>query len=359
MRIARHAVIPNVVGWLIICSIATGCAAQGNVIPEIATSDIPRELEKASLPEYRVEPPDILLIAAVHNIRPPGDKLRAGDVLEIRATNLLPTDPQAEQTANEFKIINGMYRVQSDGTLDLGPEYGSARVEGLTLAQAREAINVHLRDGVGLANPKTAVSMPDVAGKQEISGEHLVRIDGTIALGVYGSVHVAGRTLPEIKGAIEAHLAQHIHEPEVDVDVAGYNSKVVYVITDGGGMGEQVVRIPVTGNETVLDAVAQIQGLSDVSSRRIWVARPGPADLGCAQTMIVDWRGITQEGITTTNYQLFPGDRIYIQAYPLVHVDSFIARAVSPMNRVLGTTMLGASTVRIIKNINNTGGGFF
>ena len=76
--------------------------------------------------------------------------------------------------------------------------------------------------------------------------------------------------------------------------------------------------------------------------------------------MVVDWRGITQEGITTTNYQLFPGDRIYIQAYPMVAVDSFIARAVSPVNRVMGMAILGASTVRVMKfKGGGTGGGFF
>ena len=38
------------------------------------------------------------------------------------------------------------------------------------------------------------------------------------------------------------------------MDVQGFNSKLYYVILDGGGAGQQVVRLPVTGNETVLDA---------------------------------------------------------------------------------------------------------
>ena len=82
----------------------------------------------------------------------------------------------------------------------------------------------------------------------------------------------------------------------------GYNSKVFYVVTDGGGNGERVDRIPFTGNETVLDAVASIQGLSDISSKRVWVARPSPPGCAGSQVMMVDWRGITQDGVTTTNY---------------------------------------------------------
>src|SRR5262249_33101479 len=61
---------------------------------------------------------------------------------------------------------------------------------------------------------------------------------------------------------------------ELTLDVAAYNSKYYYVITDGAGYGEQVIRFPYTGNETVLDAVSQIQGLPAVSSKkRVWVAR--------------------------------------------------------------------------------------
>jgi hypothetical protein len=34
--------------------------------------------------------------------------------------------------------------------------------------------------------------------------------------------------------------------------------------------------------------------------------------------MQIDWRAITQDAVTTTNYQLLPGDRIYIQADGLI-----------------------------------------
>jgi polysaccharide export outer membrane protein len=62
------------------------------------------------------------------------------------------------------------------------------------------------------------------------------------------------------------------------IDVLAYNSKVYYVITDGGGYGEQVVRIPITGGENVLDAKSQVNGLSPVSSRHnVWIARRASA----------------------------------------------------------------------------------
>lgn len=329
---------------------------------EISASDIPRELEKVSIPSYRVEPPDILLIEAVNNIRPANDPLHVGDHLAIRVANALPPDPQGDPTQNEFKLIREVYQVQTDGSVNLGPEYGVVKIEGLTLTEARAAIDKHLRDVIGLASPKIAISMPDVNGKQQIAGEHLVRPDGTVALGVYGNVYVSGLTLDEVKAAVEQHLSKSIHKPEINVDVLAYNSKVIYVVTDGGGQGEQVDRLPFTGNETVLDAISQIQGLSDVSSKEIWVARPAPADTACAQTMRVDWRAITQDGVTDTNYQLLPGDRIYIKADPWISLDNVIVKVTQPAARLFGFVALGNGTVqqtRRGKNTNGSGGGGF
>src|SRR5262249_60425158 len=76
---------------------------------DAAMTDIPTEMQKVSIPPYRVEPPDILSIEAVNNIRPATDPLRAGDELVIRASNTLPIDPQGDPVQNEFKQINGPF----------------------------------------------------------------------------------------------------------------------------------------------------------------------------------------------------------------------------------------------------------
>ena len=66
------------------------------------------------------------------------------------------------------------------------PAYGSVVVAGLTLDQAKAAIEQHLREHVKLLDPLVSVSLSDIAGKQPVSGEHLVRPDGTVGLGIYG-----------------------------------------------------------------------------------------------------------------------------------------------------------------------------
>jgi len=330
--------------------------------------DVPRELEMTTHPEYRVAAPDILLIEAVNNIRPPSSPLKAGDQVLVQIARGLPLEPDVMQDTSPleyqaavefeqtFKTINAIYLVGANGTIDLGPYYGYYPVAGKTVEEAQRLILQELKGRFGLRDPQVALVLPDVAGKQAISGEHLVRPDGTISLGVYGSFFVAGMTLDEIKMQLEAYLSRSIHQPELSVDVLAYNSKTYYVVMDGGGYGERVMRLPCTGNETVLDAIAQVQGLSEVSSKDIWVVRPAPAGSQCAQVLDVNWNEIVAEGITTTNYQLLPGDRIYVEADRLISVDNALAKIISPVERMLGVVLLGTRTVQQIENPNQNFG---
>lgn len=190
---------------------------------------------------------------------------------------------------------------------------------------------------------------------QPISGPFQVRLDGSVGLGFWGNVPVAGLTMDQAADAIRKHIVQNPvlsdlgTRPEsifVIIDVLAYNSKRYYILFDGGGYGEQVVSFPITGSETVLDAIANVGGLVDVASKRnIWVARRTPHPGQPWQILPVDWVGIAQHGITVTNYQVMPGDRIYVKAQRLVTIDRTLARLFAPIERVFGITLLGASTV--------------
>ncbi len=215
--------------------------------------------------------------------------------------------------------------------------------------------------------PKVMIDSTDRLPVQPVSGPFQVRLDGSVGLGFWGSVPVSGLTLDQAAEAIRAHLLQNDQlskfstRPEslvVIVDVLAYNSKRYYVITDGGGFGEQVFPFPVTGSETVLDAMANINGLPDVASKRnIWVARRTPHPGQPWQILPVDWVGITQHGITHTNYQVMPGDRIYVKAQRLVIIDRTLARVLSPVERIFGITLLGSSAYNQISGRGNGFGG--
>jgi protein involved in polysaccharide export with SLBB domain len=130
--------------------------------------------------------------------------------------------------------------------------------------------------------------------------------------------------------------------------VFAYNSKTYYIITQGAGNGDDVVQFPITGNETVLDAIAQIGGLSQVSSTRIFISRPAPNGIGGEQILPVNWQEISH-GVTATNYQLMPRDRLYICQDEYIAFSSWVFKVTQPFERLFGIVSLGTSMGSQIK----------
>jgi len=307
-------------------------AGQGEKGSRIGSEALPHELAMQPLPDYRIEPPDVIQIEMLKLIPLPPYRAEVFDVLQIRA-NALPDQP-----------IDNYYMVDAEGKINLGPIYGSVRVAGMTIDEIRTALNQWLRPT--LRDPSASVQLARSAGgAQPVTGQYLVAPDGTVNLRMYGRVNVAGKTIAEARLAIEKQLATRLKSPEVSVDVVAYNSKVYYVISQGAGLGDSVRRLPITGKETVLDAISQINGLSAVSSKNVWIARPSASDSEKGKLLRVDWAAITARGATATNYQILPGDRVFIGEDPLVTRTNLLAKKAAPVERMMEIIGLTTSTL--------------
>jgi polysaccharide export outer membrane protein len=147
----------------------------------------------------------------------------------------------------------------------------------------------------------------------------VVQADGLIDLGFGGRIYVAGLQLDQAESVIAQRLSEYakkqkmtLDEPiEVNIKLDESKSKFYYVL----GKGVQQARFPVMGRETVLDAVMQAQVKSNAMLEKAYVVRPHPQGLP-DQIMAVDWVAIRDRGDTTSNYQLFPGDRLVIPGGP-------------------------------------------
>jgi polysaccharide export outer membrane protein len=353
---------------LMLCTSATGCLGRHAVSPSPAASGVPTELQKTTLPDHVIAPPDILILDATTLAPRPPYRIRPLDQLFIRVLRpekgIQKEDEEKKGIRRgdlvEGKPIENIYGVEPDGKVDLGFDYGSVPVVGHEIDQAKKAITAHLEKRFPPGFNVTVI-LDKSRALQEIRGQHLVQPDGKVTLGTYGSVYVTGLKLEEAKQAIQQHLSQYLLDPEISIDIDGFNSRVYYVIFDMDGEGMAVQRLASTGNETVIDAIAQAGGLPGTTSRkRIWVARPGPAEAECSQILPVDWAAITAGGSTRTNYQLLPGDRVYVAVDPWIHADNALAKVIAPFERILGFTLLGSSTVRqFVGGAQNQGlGGF-
>jgi len=307
--------------------------------------EIPREQAKVTLPDYIIEPPDILTIEAISLVPKAPYKLRPLDAVSIFSVGL----PEEEAIAGE-------YTLQPNGRIQLGHSFGSIQAAGQTTEELQENILTSLR--LQYKDPNVWVSLLSMGAQQQVTGEHLVAPDGKVNLGTYGRVRVVGLTIEEAQAAVQSHLSEYLESPEIALDVLGYNSKVFYVITQGAGLGDQVIILPARGNETVLDAIGQIQGLQSNSSTRMWIARPGYNNCGGDQILPVDWLAVTQRGDIKTNYQVLPGDRVYVSEDKLVALDTTLGKIMSPLERLFGVTLLGTQTAQRLVFFGDGLGGF-
>jgi polysaccharide export outer membrane protein len=60
----------------------------------------------------------------------------------------------------------------------------------------------------------------------------------------------------------------------------------------------------------------------------------------------VDIEAIMKGGSTATNYQLMPGDRVFIAQDSMIAFGSLIGKVTEPFERIFGFALLGAQTVQ-------------
>lgn len=155
----------------------------------------------------------------------------------------------------------------------------------------------------------------DLDAPVRLPGDQPVLPDGTINLARYGRLVVAGKTVGEIETLVQAAVrAQTKDAGFISVRLVARQSKVYYVLGEVNSPGA----FQLSGRETVLDALMAAGGLTDNASRdNIILTRPSRPN--CCRTVLpICFNAIVQLGDTTTNYQIAPGDRIYVPSRTLL-----------------------------------------
>ena len=170
----------------------------------------------------------------------------------------------------------------------------------------------------------------------QLPGDQTVAADGTIDLGSFGLIRAAGQTAKEIESQVESTIAATIAArsqyagnayhtaglsnaagPSVGNDVS---VRLVAQETDRFYVFGEIMApgsYPLSGNETVLDALVAAGGLSTkANEHKIILVRP--AKPGQKRVVLpVCHQSIVQLGDTSTNFQIYPGDRIFVPSLSL------------------------------------------
>jgi protein involved in polysaccharide export with SLBB domain len=160
-----------------------------------------------------------------------------------------------------------------------------------------------------VAGDELSIEPADFTRSLRLPGDLTVRADGTVDLGRYGRLEASGRTIDQVRGDVVKRLKDESGEPiPVNVSLVEPSGQNFYVIGEVNSPGAY----PLKGHETTLDGIIAAGGLTDRADRRaILLNRPTPPE-ECRIVMPICYRHIVQLGDTSTNYQLQPGDRIYV-----------------------------------------------
>jgi protein involved in polysaccharide export with SLBB domain len=170
-----------------------------------------------------------------------------------------------------------------------------------------------------------------------LPADQVVLADGTVDLGPYGRVIVAGNDLEQTERMIEQQIAYQLQQQRLgckefadqedrdaiespllpaNCDAIAVNVRMLdpvhryYVLGEVNAPGSYSL----SGFETVLDAIVTAGGLtSSANPCKILLARPtDPCE--CRVTLPVCYREIVQMGNSASNYQIQPGDRVFVSS---------------------------------------------
>lgn len=171
----------------------------------------------------------------------------------------------------------------------------------------------------------------------EVTGIYTVNNEGKIQYEFVGDVLIQGLTKSEAKDKIVELLSTYIVSPEVTVKIAGYNSKVVYVIGEVSRPGKIYMRgDTITIREALVQAGLPLLSASTKKGRLIT-----PTNNGKPVNKKVNINALLFEGDLRENLVMKPGDTLYIPPTGLTKV----MRTISPVAAPIGTTMSTGRTV--------------
>ena len=251
----------------------------------------------------------------------------------------------------------------------LDPAKEISQAPGLSIQAPTESTKAPLDVYIIEIGDTVLVEATDFDATVQLPGDQVVKPDGYISLGESGRLMVMNKTIEQIKAEAQMQIDQHVRrELEIEYEVkrrqrqeessrerlqrqragetepddddlelgqqdeeqqrlalgraindarlkntisarlVNWDSKRIYVLGEVNSPGSFVF----LGSETVLDAILEAGGLNtNANHHQIIVTRPSDCN-SCRTVMQVCYDQVVQLGDTSTNYQLQPGDRVFV-----------------------------------------------
>jgi protein involved in polysaccharide export with SLBB domain len=183
----------------------------------------------------------------------------------------------------------------------------------------------------------------EVRRHPEFSGQYTINSEGKIEYKFVGDIVVDGLTKTELKNRIVEILSEYLIEPEVDVTIAAYLSKVYYVVGDVNQPGKFYMR----GNSLGVREALVEAGLPNQAAAMRRCRLITPNNTGRNNYVDVDVYTLLYEGNLKQNLEMQPGDVLYVPATVIAKIIRVISPVTDFTAHTAGTAAGAASNAMI------------
>ncbi|MFA6320548.1 MAG: polysaccharide biosynthesis/export family protein [Candidatus Omnitrophota bacterium] len=184
----------------------------------------------------------------------------------------------------------------------------------------------------------------EVRRHPEFSGQYPVNSEGRIEYKFIGDMIVSGLTKAQLQEKLVATLSEYIIEPDVNVRIVSYLSKVFYVVGEVNNPGKFYMKgNSITVREALVQAGLPVTGSAAMRKCRLVT----PDAKGRSNYKYINAYALLYGGDLRQNVEMKPGDVLYVPST----VISKIIRVVSPVTNAVssaaGSAAAGASVVAL------------
>lgn len=179
----------------------------------------------------------------------------------------------------------------------------------------------------------------------EFSGVYPINMEGKIQYKFIGDLEVTGLTKKELEQKVSSIISNYVINPEINVTILEYKSKVIYVLGEVGHPGKYYMKadaIPI--REAVVNA-----GLPAPSAamRRSQLITPDKD--GNVKKKIVDLYSILYLGNLKNNIEMQSGDVLYVPSTVMAK----IIRVINPVTSAVGVAASAPSNAQTGRTATN------
>ncbi|MCX5665448.1 MAG: polysaccharide biosynthesis/export family protein [Candidatus Omnitrophica bacterium] len=252
-------------------------------------------------------------------------------------------------------ILCGYGHAQAAAVQAVQPDPSDAQVNMVqsgAVTETKTSVDVNLSRIPAVMQPPTTVAEaskytlgPDdvieveVRRHPEFSGKYIVTAEGKIEYKFIGDVFVEGLTKVQLQERLAAVLSDYIIEPEVNVQILQYLSKVYYVIGAVNRPGKYFMK----GNTIpILEAIVQA-GLPNQASSTRKCRLISPARKGKGKVIYVNVYELLYGGDLKCNLDMKPGDVLYVPTTTIAKVIQIIRPVTDTVASAAGSAAAGAA----------------